>query len=149
MNLAQYIHKDQIMPKLSARTKNEVLAELIDPLVSKHPSLARDNVFEVLLTRENLGTTGIGDGVAIPHGKIEGLDQVLIAVGRSIEGLDFATLDHKPAHIFFLVLAPEKSAGKHLKVLAYISRLLQDPSFKESFMYAENREELWDLITST
>lgn len=149
MNLAQYIQKDQVMPKLSARTKNEVLAELIDPLVNKHPSLARDNIFEVLLTRENLGTTGIGDGVAIPHGKIEGLDQVLIAVGRSIEGLDFATLDHKPAHIFFLVLAPEKSAGKHLKVLAYISRLLQDPSFKESFMGAENREELWDLITST
>ncbi len=134
---------------LSARTKNDVLAELITPLVNKYPSLARDNVFEVLLTRENLGTTGIGDGVAIPHGKIEGLDQVLIAVGRSIEGLDFAALDHKPAHIFFLVLAPEKSAGKHLKVLAYISRLLQDPSFKESFMYAESREELWELITST
>lgn len=149
MNLAQYIHKDQIIPMLSARTKNQVLAELITPLVNKYPSLARDHVFEVLLTRENLGTTGIGEGVAIPHGKIEGLDQVLIAVGRSIEGLDFAALDHKPAHIFFLVLAPEKSAGKHLKVLAYISRLLQDPSFKESFLYAESRDELWELITST
>ncbi len=149
MNLALYIDKSQVISELSARTKNEVLAELIGPLLSKHPSLIREKVFEVLLTRENLGTTGIGDGVAIPHGKLEEIDEVLVVAGRSSKGLDFAALDHKPAHIFFLVLAPEKSAGKHLKILAYISRLLQDHSFKESFMQAEGREELWNLITRT
>jgi len=147
MNLADYIDKNQVISELSARTKNEVLAELIDPLITSRPSLIREKVFDVLVTRENLGTTGIGDGVAIPHGKIEELDEVLIVAGRSRQGLDFAALDHKPAHIFFLVLAPEKSAGKHLKILAFISRLLQDHSFKESFMLAETRDELWNLIT--
>lgn len=149
MDLSQYIHKDQVMPELSARVKNEALAEMIRPLANKYSFLNQERVFEVLLTRENLGTTGIGDGVAIPHGKIQELDQVLMLAARSREGLDFSSLDHKPVHIFFLVLAPEKSAGKHLKVLAYVSRLLQDPSFKESFMNAEGRDELWDLIIST
>ncbi len=149
MNLAQYIDKNQVIIELSARTKNEVLAELIDQLIKKRPSLIRDKVFDIILTRENLGTTGIGDGVAIPHGKIDELDEVLIVAGRSRQGLDFAALDHKPAHIFFLVLAPEKSAGKHLKILAFISRLLQDHAFKESFMRAESRDELWTLITRT
>jgi nitrogen PTS system EIIA component len=146
MNLAEYIEKKQVIAELSARTKNEVLAELIEPLIKMRPSLIQDKVFDVLLTREYLGTTGIGDGVAIPHGKIEDLDEVLIVAGRSRQGIDFASLDHKPAHIFFLVLAPEKSAGKHLKILAFISRLLQDHSFKESFMRAESRDELWNLI---
>jgi nitrogen PTS system EIIA component len=149
MNLAEYIDKNQVIAELSARTKNEVLAELVAPLIEKRPSLIPDQVFDILLTREHLGTTGIGDGVAIPHGKIQDLDQVLIAAGRSRQGLDFASLDHKPAHIFFLVLAPEKSAGKHLKILAFISRLLQDYSFKDSFMRAEGRDELWDLIAGT
>ncbi len=146
MNLAEYIEKKQVIAGLSARTKNEVLAELIEPLIKMRPSLIQDKVFDVLLTREYLGTTGIGDGVAIPHGKIEDLDEVLIVAGRSRQGIDFASLDHKPAHIFFLVLAPEKSAGKHLKILAFISRMLQDHSFKESFMRAESRDELWNLI---
>ncbi len=149
MNLAQYINIDHILADLSARTKTQVLAELIEPLIISHSFLDRDKVFGVLKTREDLGTTGIGDGVAIPHGKIEELDEVLIAAGRSREGLDFSALDHKPAHIFFLVLAPEKGAGKHLKILAYISRLLQDQSFKESFMNAQGRDEIWDLITRT
>lgn len=149
MNLAEYIDKNQVIAELSARTKNEVLAELVAPLIERQPSLNLNQVFDILLTREHLGTTGIGDGVAIPHGKIEDLDQVLIAAGRSRQGLDFASLDHKPAHIFFLVLAPEKSAGKHLKILAFISRLLQDYSFKDSFMRAEGRDELWDLIAGT
>jgi len=149
MNLAHYVDKNQVIAELSARTKNEVLAELIGPLINRHPSLKKDKIFDVLLTRENLGTTGIGDGVAIPHGKMEELDQVLVVAGRSKKGLDFAALDHKPAHIFFLVLAPEKSAGKHLKILAFISRLLQDYSFKESFMRAQDRNELWELITRT
>ncbi len=149
MNLTQFIEKDQVISELSARTKSEVLAELIGPLISKRPFLDRNTVFDILQVRENLGTTGIGDGVAIPHGKIEELDEVLIAAGRSLQGIDFAALDHKPAHIFFLVLAPEKSAGKHLKVLAFISRLIQNQSFKDSFMHAEDRDVLWKLITGT
>lgn len=146
MNLAEYIHKEQIIEELSARTKNEVLAELINPLTEKYSFLNHDDVYEVLLTRENLGTTGIGDGVAIPHGKLEHLNQVLLVAARSRPGVDFAALDHKPVHIFFLVLAPEKSAGRHLKILAFISRMLQDQAFRDAYMRARDRDELWNLI---
>ncbi|RQD73680.1 PTS sugar transporter subunit IIA [Desulfonatronospira sp. MSAO_Bac3] len=146
MHLADFLSPDQIVAGLASRTKAEVLDELAAPLVEKHDFLERSEVNSVLVSRENLGTTGIGDGVAIPHGKIAGLDNILISAGLSREGVDFAALDHKPVHIFFLVLAPEKSAGKHLKILAFISRLLQDPDFKDSFINAQTREELWNLI---
>lgn len=149
MNLAEYIHKDQVIEELSARTKNEVLAELIKPLTEKYSFLNHEDVYEVLLTRENLGTTGIGDGVAIPHGKLEHLNQVLLVTARSRSGVDFAALDHKLVHIFFLVLAPEKSAGKHLKILAFISRMLQDQAFRDAYMRAQGRDELWNLLNRT
>ncbi|RQD57576.1 MAG: PTS sugar transporter subunit IIA [Desulfonatronovibrio sp. MSAO_Bac4] len=149
MNLSEYTHKNQIIEELSARTKNEVLAELIKPLTEKYSFLNQKEVYDVLLTRENLGTTGIGDGVAIPHGKLEHLDQVLLVTARSSSGVDFAALDHKLVHIFFLVLAPEKSAGKHLKILAFISRMLQNQAFRDAYMRARDRDELWNLINKT
>lgn len=147
MFLSEYLNKDQIIPELSSTGKSDVLAELISPLADSNPVIEREHVHEVLMTRENLGTTGIGGGVAIPHGKLDNLNEVMLIAGRSLQGVDFSSLDHKPVHIFFLVLAPEKSAGRHLKILAFISRLLQDQSFKEAFMRAESREELWELIT--
>jgi len=146
MHLADFLSPDQIVAGLASRTKAEVLDELAAPLVGKYDFLDQSEVNSVLVSRESLGTTGIGDGVAIPHGKIAGLDNILMSAGLSREGVDFAALDHKPVHIFFLVLAPEKSAGKHLKILAFISRLLQDPDFKDSFINAQTREELWNLI---
>ncbi|MCA1743356.1 MAG: PTS sugar transporter subunit IIA [Desulfonatronovibrio sp.] len=149
MNLSEYIHKDQIIEELTARTKNEVLAELIKPLTEKYSFLDQEEVYDVLLTRENLGTTGIGNGVAIPHGKLEHLNQVLLVTARSSPGVDFAALDHKLVHIFFLVLAPEKSAGKHLKVLAFISRMLQDKVFRDAYMRAQGKDELWNMINRT
>ncbi len=147
MHLADYLSTDQIITGLTARTKTEVLKELLQPLVQKYTFLDPQETLEVLINRENLGTTGIGEGVAIPHGKIHALEEIILTVGLSPQGVDFAALDHKPVHIFFMVLAPEKSAGKHLKILASISRLLQDPDFKESFLNSQSRDELWHLLT--
>jgi PTS system nitrogen regulatory IIA component len=104
-------------------------------------------VVEVLLDREKLGSTGIGDGIAIPHGKIKDLGGVVASFGRSPEGVDFESLDQKPAHLFFLLVAPENSAGVHLKALARISRLLKHPSFRKRLMEAENEEELFQIIS--
>ncbi|MBT8763405.1 PTS sugar transporter subunit IIA [Desulfohalobiaceae bacterium Ax17] len=148
MKLVHYLDEDLIIPSLTARTKSEVLAELISPLAAKFTFIDKAHVHEVLLDREKLGTTGIGDGVAIPHGKLEDLEDVLLVAGRSLEGVDFDALDHKPVHIFFMLLAPEKSAGKHLKVLAFVSRLLQDVTFKESFLGAKDKQELWSFLSS-
>ncbi len=146
MKLADFLDDECVIANVQARTKKEVLAELIQPLKAGWPDLDPEKVLSVLLDREALGTTGIGDGIAIPHGKLEGLDSVVLVVGRSLAGLDFQALDHKPCHIFFLVLAPEKVAGMHLRILAYISRLLQDPSFRQAFLEASDKTALCTLL---
>jgi PTS system nitrogen regulatory IIA component len=146
MKLAEYLDKDLIISDLSARTKPEVLAELVSPLSAKFPDLDPKRVIQVLMDREMLGTTGIGDGIAIPHGKLDSIDQVLVIVGRSHEGVDFASLDHKPASIFFTVLAPSSVVGLHLKLLATVSRLLKDSAFRQAFADSPGQSGLWELL---
>ena len=99
------------------------------------------------MERERLGSTGIGDGVALPHGKLRGLDKLLLSFGRSIDGLDFDSIDERPAYLFFLLLAPENSAGMHLKFLAKISRMLKDGNLRQRLMQAKSREEIYKVIT--
>ena len=105
-----------------------------------------DQAVRVLLDREKLGTTGIGDGIAIPHGKLEDIEKVIVIVGRSKSGIEFEALDHKPCSIFFLVLAPESVAGMHLRVLAQISRILKDETFRKEFLDAADSDALWKLL---
>lgn len=146
MKLGDYLAKELVLPELTAETKSAVLNELIAPLGEVYPEMDTDQAVRVLLDREKLGTTGIGDGIAIPHGKLEDLDKVLVVVGRSKQGVDFESLDHKPCSIFFLVLAPEQVAGMHLRVLAQISRLLKDETFRSEFMNADGLDGLWSLL---
>lgn len=146
MKLGEYLDKDLIIHELSASTKNEVLAELVKPVIAKFPTLSSEAVIRILQDRESLGTTGIGDGIAIPHGKIEGLDKIVLVAGRSSEGIDFEALDYKLCNVFFLVLAPEQVAGMHLRILAQISRLLKDKDFRSAFAQTASTEELWTLL---
>jgi len=143
MKLGDYLEKELVLPALTSASKAEVLAELASALKSGTPSFDLDHAVNVLLEREKLGTTGIGDGIAIPHGKLEDLDKIRVVVGRSVEGIDFEALDFKPCHIFFLVLAPEQVAGLHLRLLAQISRLLKDENFRKEFLEAEDDGTLW------
>ncbi|SKA71874.1 PTS sugar transporter subunit IIA [Desulfobaculum bizertense] len=140
MKLGDFLSKELIIPELSARTKKAVLAELVAAVHSVQPELDETHVLDVLLEREALGTTGIGDGIAIPHGKIAELESVLVVVGRSAEGVEFDALDFEPCKIFFLVLAPEKVAGVHLRVLAHISRMLKEEDFRQQFLSASEDE---------
>ena len=146
MELMEYLSKDLILPELKSTTKQEVLKELVKPLEGKFPKLNTKNAYKVLLEREQLGSTGIGDGVAIPHGKLRELNKIVVVVGRSFLGVDFDALDKKPCHIFFLVLAPENVAGLHLRILAHISRILKDPEFRQAFMEAEGVDGIWNLL---
>ena len=98
------------------------------------------------MERERLGSTGIGDGIALPHGKLRELKRLLISFGRSINGLNFDSIDEEPAYLFFLLLAPENSAGKHLKALAKISRMLKDGNFRRRLMGAKSRAEVYKII---
>ncbi len=147
MQLVDFLDKDLLLQDLKAQTKGEVLAELVESLKKRWPDLDLERARRVLQERESLGTTGIGDGVAIPHGKLDSIDQVVIVVGRSLAGLDFDALDQKPCYIFFLVLAPEQVAGLHLRILAHISRLLSNESFRSSFLNATDKDALWDVLT--
>ncbi|MBM2837586.1 MAG: IIA-like nitrogen-regulatory protein PtsN [Deltaproteobacteria bacterium] len=97
--------------------------------------------------REKLGSTGIGDGVAIPHGKLKDVKVMMAAFGRSSRGVDFQAIDGKPVHIFFMLVAPEEMAGPHLKALARISRLLKEPSRRKAFLEAKSREDIYRLIS--
>lgn len=137
MQLSEYLDKNHVLDDLQSSNKREVLDELLAPLVEQHPEVDHDKALRILLDREQLGTTGIGDGVAIPHGKIEGLNDILLSVGRSAKGIAFDALDGKPCHVFFLVLAPEQAAGMHLRILAQISKLLKDQDFRSEFLSSD------------
>ncbi|UZP68254.1 PTS sugar transporter subunit IIA [Desulfovibrio mangrovi] len=146
MKLGDYLDKEMILPELTASTKEEVLAELVAAVVKANPNLDSERVLAVLKERESLGTTGIGDGIAIPHGKLDTLDKIILVAGRSTSGVDFESLDFKLCNIFFLVLAPEQVAGVHLRILAQISRLLKDKEFRNAIMSASGVDELWQLL---
>ncbi len=148
MQLKDYLDKDLILPDLASQNKSSVLQELLSPLGGTHPELDLFKAHTILMERENLGSTGIGDGVAIPHGKMDALSDIVLIVGRSLAGVEFAALDKSACHIFFLVLAPEQVAGLHLRILAQISKILKDPSFRQSFMQSNGQGDLWNLLQS-
>ena len=146
MKILEILDRERILPELHSRNKRDVIHELVDPVVKRNSRVNPGNLVEILLEREKLGSTGIGDGVAIPHGKVPNIDKLWASFGRSREGIDFDALDGKPSHLFFLLVAPENSAGAHLKALARISRLLKDASFRENLLAAKTKQELYEII---
>jgi len=119
---------------------------MTDVLLRSAPGLNRNEVLTVLRERERLGSTGIGEGVAIPHGKLKDIDQLILSFGRSKAGVDFDSMDGKPAHLFFLLLAPEDSISIHLKTLARISKLLKDQDVREQLLTAATAADIYQII---
>lgn len=146
MKIAEFLSPQAVNGSLTAQSKAEVLKEICDTLVKAQPHLDAGKLVEVLLERERLGSTGIGDGVAIPHGKLNGLPHLLASFGVSRQGLDFDAIDGKPTHLFFALVAPENSAGLHLKALARISRLFKNPRFRDAILLAGDGQQIYDLI---
>lgn len=146
MKLADFLDKDLVLPALRASSQKEVLVELVAPLAGKFPGFDSEKTVRVLLERESLGSTGIGDGIAIPHGKFDWLERAVVVVGQSRNGVDFAAIDFQPVYIFFMVLTPERGMGTHLRLLAHISRVLQDEAFRRAFMECADLQELWRLL---
>lgn len=146
MRITDILNEASVFQDLRSSTKKGILEELSTVLVQEGKLPDRDKVVEVLLEREKLGSTGIGDGIAIPHGKMKGIKELVASFGRSIQGIDFESIDNKPTHLFFLLVAPENSAGVHLKALARISRLLKDSRFRNRLMEAEDSRSLFQII---
>ncbi len=146
MKLTQMLSVKDIHPNLAATDKLGVLKELVDLLAKNNKGVNPDTVLRVLLDREKLGSTGMENGVAIPHGKVDSISELLVCFGRSEAGIPFDSLDGKPAHLFFLLVAPTDSIGTHLSALARISNLLNDEAARKQLVAATEAKSLYTII---
>lgn len=146
MKMIDYLSEEWVIPDLKGEDKPSILKELSSVLVKPCQVTSVEELVQVLLDREKLGSTGIGEGIAIPHGRLKKLKKFFISFGRSVKGVDFDSIDQKPTHLFFLVMAPESSAVDNLKLLGRIVTLLKEPSFKKRLMEASSQKGLFQII---
>jgi PTS system nitrogen regulatory IIA component len=146
MKITEILSQEMVLPELRSDTKPAILHELAQSFAPQFPQLNADAIAGVLAERERLGSTAIGDGIAIPHGKIRGVNRIVGVFGRHLKGVDFDSLDGNPTHLFFVLIAPEESTSLHLKALARVSRLFRDGSFRERLEGAGSAEELYGFI---
>lgn len=146
MKIVELLDARAVADDMRALDKAGALQELAQVLAGLHAGLDGDELLQILREREGLGSTGIGDGVAIPHGKIRELDRLLICFGRHRTGIDFDAMDGRPTQLFFLLVAPEDAAGIHLKALARISKLLRNEEVRLRLLAAPDAAALYRII---
>jgi PTS system nitrogen regulatory IIA component len=147
MKVTEFLSPNAVVAELRGTSKAEVLRELSEQLAQAYGGALRmDRVQEVLSEREKLASTGIGDGVAIPHGKMPGLGRLYAAFGVSRAGVDFSSIDKRPTHLFFALVAPENSAGVHLKALARVSRLFRSAGLRDAILASRGADDIYRLI---
>jgi PTS system nitrogen regulatory IIA component len=146
MKISDILVREASILDLKSTTKDDLLAEMAGALAAAEPALEADALLCVLREREALQSTGIGEGVAIPHGKVKGLDRLVATFARSTSGVDFDSIDGQPTQLLFLLIVPEQSGGQHLKALARISRFFRDASFREKLLGAADLEEIFRAI---
>ena len=146
MKIVEFLNEKAITANIKATNKEGVLRELVELLAKAEGIKNREDLVKVLLSRETLGSTGIGQGVGIPHAKTNAVKKLVAALGICPQGINFDALDGEPVHIFFLLVAPEDSAGPHLKGLARISRILKDKYFRESLKALNDEKAILKLI---
>ncbi len=145
MKLKDILKKDAVTGSLAAMDKKTALEELATLASKVHSEISAEQVLQVLLEREKLGSTGVGSGVAIPHGKLAAIQSIFAVFARSKKGIDFQAHDHKSAHLFFVLLAPENVVGNHLQALARLSRLLKSESVRARLLEARD-DALYDVL---
>lgn len=146
MKINELINENLIIAELKGKSKKQILEELVKHLALNAEKIDSDELLKVLIEREKLGSTGIGNGIAIPHGKLNGLDKIVLVFGRSSAGIDFDSIDGKHVNLIFLLVAPSNSAGVHLKALARLSRLLKDNNFRQELLNASDNQGLYRTI---
>lgn len=148
MPLADLLARDAVFPSLRASSKKQALQELAQHAATLLERDARE-IFETLLQRERLGSTGVGNGIAIPHGKLPQLDRLFGAFARLEKPIDFEALDGEPVDLVFLLLAPEAAGADHLKSLARVARMLRDPATADKLRGTRDAEAMHALLTAT
>src|SRR5438045_4576866 len=147
MKVIDFLQPERIVANLAAKNKAGVLAELSSHLAQLEPGVDAEALRRVLEERELLASTAIGDGIAIPHGKLDSVGHLVGALGRSVEGIEFESIDGKPTHLVFMMVAPASSTGVHLKALARLSRLFRDALFRQRLIEAADAAAMYKVIT--
>ncbi|MBI2997130.1 MAG: PTS sugar transporter subunit IIA [Deltaproteobacteria bacterium] len=146
MKIADFLEPAMVIPDLQGRNKSAVLKEMSEWMALHSQTMNAASLFKALLEREHISSTAIGEGVAIPHGKLPGVERIAGVFARSSQGVDFDSLDGGLTYLFFVLVAPENSAADHLKALARISRLLKDAAFRARLMTGKTQEEIFNTI---
>lgn len=147
MKVVDFLRPDLVISELTGGSKSEVLAEMSRHLAGKQAGIDAEVLRRVLEERELLASTAIGDGIAIPHGKLDAVTQLVGSLGRSVPGLEFDSIDGKPTHLVFMLVAPASSTGIHLKALARLSRLFRDAVFRQRLIDAPDAVAMYQVIT--
>jgi PTS system nitrogen regulatory IIA component len=146
MEIADLLTPNAVIPGLRSGSKKQSLQDLAK-VAAQITGVDERQIFEVLLERERLGTTGVGNGIAIPHGKLAGLDRLYGVFARLDKPIDFEAMDEQPVDLMFLLLAPEGAGADHLKALARVSRQLRDGAFCDKLRGSDSRDALYALLT--
>lgn len=146
MKISDVLERETIIPDLQSRTKEDVVRELAENLASAHPGINDEKLIEVLMEREKLCSTAVDSGVAIPHAKLSGISDIIAGFGRSVEGIDYDSLDAELTHLFIILVAPETSIGAHIQLLARISKIFRNPDLRAKLMTLETKDEIYDSI---
>ena len=148
MKIVDLIKREMVVPALQATDKQGLLEELATYMAERHPRIDRTVLSKVLIEREALASTAIGEGVAIPHGKLGAVSEIVACLGRAPEGVEFDSMDGQPTYLFFVLVAPESSTGAHLKALARISRVFKDPEFRRRLLAASDAEAMYHVVAA-
>jgi len=146
MKVIDILPIENIKIPLNSSTKDEIITELVDLISDSNPLVNRNVILKSIFEREATMSTGIGHGVAIPHGKTKGVKQIIASFGTSPQGINFNALDGNPVYIFFMIATPEGAAGPHLRCLSRISRLLNSEKFRNDLIVAASSEEAHRII---
>ncbi|MGE0402574.1 MAG: PTS sugar transporter subunit IIA [Kofleriaceae bacterium] len=147
MKIVDLIKRDMVVPALNATDKRGILEELAAYMSGHHARIDRAALSKVLIEREQLASTAIGEGVAIPHGKLGSVGEIVACLGRAPTGVEFDSMDGQPTYLFFVLVAPESSTGAHLKALARISRVFKDPEFRKRLLAAPDAEAMYQVVS--
>ena len=148
MLLTQILKPSCVKVPLEGKDKDSVITELVELLDSNGLLLDKDVVMDTVFTREQTRSTGIGSGIAIPHGKCKAVKELVMAFGVSGEPIDFSSVDGNPVTLIILLVSPANKTGPHIQALARISRLMLDEQFRESLEKAKSSDEVYDLLSN-
>ncbi len=147
MKIVDLLRRELIVPSLKASDKRGILEELAAHVASQNSKIDRASLSRVLIEREALASTAIGEGVAIPHGKLPTVNEIVACLGRVPAGVDFDSMDGQPTYLFFVLVAPDNSTGAHLKALARISRVFKDSEFRRRLLLAPDADAMYRVIS--